>query len=286
MLEMDCPYCGKHLQIPPQFAGQQGKCTHCGMAIIAPGGEDVPPPQGYTGPTDLSSLRQTEPPPDVQPVKKVTAKRIFACGCLLPFSLMVVLAAISTPSKDSSSSTSPVAPQASVAPSSEVESGALAKQPERAAFIEKLIKLNILTRVEQPGPLPQAYVTNVFLAFSEKMQCEYLNPVLAYYFLKDSSAKPLILLDAKTGERLGSFDGVKIQWQKPPPAAAVPPAPPVPAQQFAPRQAPVASSVYVVAKGDVYHSSANCSTLSRSSPSRVSLAQAQQMGRRRCQRCY
>ena len=36
MLAMNCPHCNHHLQIPEQYAGQQGKCMRCGQPIVAP----------------------------------------------------------------------------------------------------------------------------------------------------------------------------------------------------------------------------------------------------------
>jgi len=34
-IEQDCPDCGNHLRIPPQFAGKFGKCPKCGNMILA-----------------------------------------------------------------------------------------------------------------------------------------------------------------------------------------------------------------------------------------------------------
>lgn len=35
-IPIQCPGCGQTLQIPEQFAGQTGKCQHCGGAITVP----------------------------------------------------------------------------------------------------------------------------------------------------------------------------------------------------------------------------------------------------------
>lgn len=36
MIQYPCPYCGKSLSIPDQYAGKAGKCNHCGHAITVP----------------------------------------------------------------------------------------------------------------------------------------------------------------------------------------------------------------------------------------------------------
>ena len=36
MIEVECPDCGKALQIDPIYRGQSGRCNHCGGPIIVP----------------------------------------------------------------------------------------------------------------------------------------------------------------------------------------------------------------------------------------------------------
>ncbi len=47
MLEISCPHCGEVLHVPEKYAGQTGRCKHCGGAVAVPplegegGGEDT-----------------------------------------------------------------------------------------------------------------------------------------------------------------------------------------------------------------------------------------------------
>jgi hypothetical protein len=43
MIELPCPACGQVLHIPDQYAGQSGRCTHCGGPV------QVPPADGGAG---------------------------------------------------------------------------------------------------------------------------------------------------------------------------------------------------------------------------------------------
>lgn len=36
VIQMDCPVCREHLQIPEEFEGRSGRCNFCGSAIVVP----------------------------------------------------------------------------------------------------------------------------------------------------------------------------------------------------------------------------------------------------------
>ena len=42
MITYDCPHCGKHLKIPDEYAGKQGKCAGCRSLFTVP--RSSPPP--------------------------------------------------------------------------------------------------------------------------------------------------------------------------------------------------------------------------------------------------
>jgi DNA-directed RNA polymerase subunit RPC12/RpoP len=98
MLSMQCPNCGKQLEIPEQYAGQQGKCTYCGHAITAPRGVhgmsfDPPPIPREMIPESTAKAKS-------EPVVMRAAKWGFGigCGCLViiscVFSASVFLAGL------------------------------------------------------------------------------------------------------------------------------------------------------------------------------------------------
>jgi len=67
-IPIQCPGCGQTLQIPEQYAGQTGKCQHCGGAITVP------------TPATAVFAAAPVPVPAAQP-ETGTAKKAFIYGC-------------------------------------------------------------------------------------------------------------------------------------------------------------------------------------------------------------
>lgn len=74
MLHMQCPHCGDKLEIEDQYAGQHGRCNHCGQPITVPTPWETPPPltgakkpQASTPPPMTAEQPTTPVPPPVPP---------------------------------------------------------------------------------------------------------------------------------------------------------------------------------------------------------------------------
>lgn len=74
MLELPCPACGQVLRIPEQYAGQTGRCRHCGSPIVVPSAE-AGPASNYVEPVTFGHFsraaeeRWVDPtaPPEAEP---------------------------------------------------------------------------------------------------------------------------------------------------------------------------------------------------------------------------
>jgi len=65
MIPMQCPSCGQQLQIPDQYAGQTGKCQHCGAAITVP----------FASPAEHSQPNHSPPPIPESPQQAQKSKQ-------------------------------------------------------------------------------------------------------------------------------------------------------------------------------------------------------------------
>lgn len=97
MIEFNCPHCEKLLHIDDKYAGQTGKCTHCGKPITVEGTAPVAPQE-----SPLKLPPNLPPMPPVQRTPKKSSAKPIIIGCAIAFVavsmfVVVVLAAILIP---------------------------------------------------------------------------------------------------------------------------------------------------------------------------------------------
>lgn len=80
------------------------------------------------------------------------------------------------------------------------------KQPERQAFIRKLIDKGVFTKIEQLGSLPHVYTGRNFSALDYDDKKQFLNVVYAFYATENPSANLVLLYDGKSGKKIGVYD--------------------------------------------------------------------------------
>ncbi len=105
------------------------------------------------------------------------------------------------------SSTAPAGSQSVTAESSTVPAFDTSpeKQAERKQFIEKLIKMGVLYKVEVPAELPHVYVAPSFYALNVDDKQRFINVVYAYYLAQSPRANIVTLYDSKSGKKIGMF---------------------------------------------------------------------------------
>jgi len=126
----------------------------------------------------------------------------FTLGCLWIIAVSAVFTVISVnlaPDKTASTTTQATTSDTNVIPDD-------GKQPQRLAFIEKLITNGFYLKVENSGLLPHAYVGPTFWQVDVDTKIQMLDATLTYYVIADSEASILILKDGMTGKRIGKFD--------------------------------------------------------------------------------
>lgn len=79
------------------------------------------------------------------------------------------------------------------------------KQAERKKFIEKLMKMGILYKVDVPGKYPDIYVAPGFYTLNVDDKQSFINVVYAYYLAKSPRANIATLYDSKSGKKIGVF---------------------------------------------------------------------------------
>ena len=85
MITYDCPHCGKHLKIPDEYAGKQGKCAGCRSLFTVPG--STPPPKA-----PRRSVPSSAPEPCSPNALWIGGHNRLACaGCLCVASLIAFL---------------------------------------------------------------------------------------------------------------------------------------------------------------------------------------------------
>jgi len=80
-------------------------------------------------------------------------------------------------------------------------------QSDRKALIEKMIQLDVFTKVVQNGnAMPRAWVGRTFpeMPFDEKVKA--LTLVYAYYFDGSNRTASVAIIDGRTGKEIGRFD--------------------------------------------------------------------------------
>ena len=84
-----------------------------------------------------------------------------------------------------------------------------AKQKERWAFIEKMVRQGVASKVECPGSVARMWVGPVFyrLDFDDKQT--FVSVVYAYYYDGSRDEDFVKLLDSKSGNEVGTF----ARWQ-------------------------------------------------------------------------
>lgn len=87
-----------------------------------------------------------------------------------------------------------------------------AMQAERQAFIERLVSQGGLQKIETPGSLPRAWVTPTFLSLDFETKQKLISVVYAFYFDGSNSSDAVILIDNRTGKRVGLYtdSGLKL----------------------------------------------------------------------------
>lgn len=92
-ITVQCPSCGKVLQIPEKYAGQSGRCNKCGATIaVPPVLEAMPPPLSQQGqyqppPLDALSLPSAQTQQDLRKTKKAGIRNKIGLFLLLILAL-------------------------------------------------------------------------------------------------------------------------------------------------------------------------------------------------------
>ncbi|MCP5421740.1 MAG: hypothetical protein H6959_02375 [Chromatiaceae bacterium] len=79
------------------------------------------------------------------------------------------------------------------------------KQAERKQFIEKLIGMGVLYKVEVPAELPHIYVAPGFYALNIDDKQRFINVVYAYFVAQNPKANIATLYDSKSSNKIGMF---------------------------------------------------------------------------------
>ena len=78
-------------------------------------------------------------------------------------------------------------------------------QTQRKAFIEKLIRVGIFTKVVKPASLPHVYVDYGFYKATVDQKKAFLNVVYVYYSTEDPSINGVVLYDGHNGKNIGTY---------------------------------------------------------------------------------
>ena len=100
MLRFHCPHCGKRLKMPPEWAGQSGRCPKCLSAIIIPNDRKVSEtPESPCLPDDVKEeILESDTDDSAPPTRRRKHWRIHPVGVSLvgafSFLLLIVLVGV------------------------------------------------------------------------------------------------------------------------------------------------------------------------------------------------
>lgn len=78
-------------------------------------------------------------------------------------------------------------------------------QSQRKEQIAKLIKNGFFEKVEVSGNTPQVWITPPFYALRYDAQAKIISDVYAYYFDGSNAHDSVLVLDSRSGKKVGSF---------------------------------------------------------------------------------
>ncbi len=78
-------------------------------------------------------------------------------------------------------------------------------QEDRKVFIDKLINMKIIQKVEIPGSLPHEWVAPKLYALNFDDKQQFISVIHAYYITKNKKYDLVVLYDSKSGKKIGVY---------------------------------------------------------------------------------
>lgn len=193
-----CPKCHK------QSAPSRTICRHCKSPLTSHENDQ----DGRPEPQEKEKSN-TKNCPTCNDVVSKSAKSCPHCGhtftsrttkgCLWIILLVATIAFYGTNSRTPSNTNAQ--PQVTKEPAIKDDG----KQPQRRAFIRKLIDNGVIYKIEKPGEIPRIYVGPTFILLPYDTKNNFLDAILTYYIIENPESNILIIKDELTGKSIGTF---------------------------------------------------------------------------------